>query len=199
MGLLQPHERHGGRPRQARLSRAPKAVVVHSLAQAQAALAAAASLGVPVVLMSGPGAASYAGPAWFLEVERQARRAQPQVDATAILDCADQPGRALAALRLGVKRLRLNGNPKARKRVAAIAAAMGAEIDETRYDTLDLAGLDDPEAAATAFLRDASSFETPALRAPQDEARPLSSQPLPHPEEGRRPVSKDAKRRTGRP
>ncbi len=199
MGLLQPHERHGRRAGQARLSRAPKAIVVHSLAQAQAALAAAASLDVPIVLLSGAGAASYAGPAWFLEVVRQARRAHPEVDTAAILDCADQPGRALAALRLGVKRLRLGGNPKARKRVAAIAEAMGAEIDETRYDTLDLAGVDDAKAAAMAFLRDASSFEMPALRAPQDEARSVSSLQLPHPEEGRRPVSKDAKRRTGRP
>jgi hypothetical protein len=152
MGLLQPHERHGGRARQTRLSRVPKAIVVHSLEQAQAALAAAASLGVKLTLLSGHGAASYAGPGWFLEIVRQARRAHPQVEATAILDCADQPGRALAALRLGVKRLRLNGNPKARKRVAAIAAAMGAEIDEARYETLDLAGVADAASAAHIFL-----------------------------------------------
>jgi len=152
MGLLQPHERHGGRAGQARLSRAPKAIVVHSLAQAQAALAVAASCGVPLTLLSGPGAASYAGPAWFLEIVRQARLAHPGVPATAVLDCADQPGRALAALRLGVKRLRLSGNPKARQRVVAIAAATGAEIDETRYDTLDLAGVDDTAQAVRLFL-----------------------------------------------
>ncbi len=194
MGLLQPHERHGRRARQARLS-VPKAIVVHSPAQAQAALAAAASLGAPVVLLSGPGAASYAGPAWFLEIVRQARLAHPDVPVTAILDCADQPGRALAALRIGVKHLRLAGNPRARARVAAIAEAMGAMLDVTRYDALDLAGVGDAQADVTAFLRDASSFETPAARAPQDEARSVNSQQLPHPEEARSAVSKDAKRK----
>ena len=154
MGLLQPHERHRGRARQARLNKPgrPKAIVVHSLQQARAALAAAASLGKPLTLLSGAGAASYAGPGWFLEVVRQARLAQSDVAVSAVLDCADQPGRALAALRLGMKRLRLGGNRRARARVAAIAQAMGAELDETRYDMLDLAGAGDPSAAARAFL-----------------------------------------------
>lgn len=152
MGLLQPHERYGGRAGQTRLSRTPKAVVVHSLAQAQAALAAAASCGVSLTLLSGPGAASYAGPAWFLEIVRQARLAHPGVPVTAVLDCADQPGRALAALRLGVKHIRLAGTSRARARVAAIADAMGAILDDRRYDVLDLAGVDDPIGAAHVFL-----------------------------------------------
>ncbi|MBL8704763.1 MAG: hypothetical protein JNM30_07970 [Rhodospirillales bacterium] len=151
MGLLQPHERHRGRARQARLS-SPKAIVVHSLAQAQAALAAAASLGAPLTLLSGPGAASYAGPAWFLEIVRQAQAPHPDVPVTAVLDCADQPGRALAALRLGATHLRLAGHRRARAGIEAIAKVQGAVIDKTRYDTLDLADADDSSAAARAFL-----------------------------------------------
>ena len=46
----------------------PGPVLIHSLADARAALAAAAALGVPVTLASAPGAAGYAGPAWFGEV-----------------------------------------------------------------------------------------------------------------------------------
>ncbi|MCC6467631.1 MAG: hypothetical protein IT563_04865 [Alphaproteobacteria bacterium] len=140
-----------------------------------------------LVLMSGPGAAGYAGPGWFLEVVRLARADHPTVAVTAILDCADRPGRALGALRLGAKVLRLSGNARARRRVAAIARAMDARLDDTRFDVLDLAGSGDARAAVSAFLTSASSFETPAARAPQDEAQDIP----PHPEEGRRPVSKD--------
>jgi hypothetical protein len=110
-------------------------------------------LKVPLTLLSGRGAAGYAGPGWFLAVVRLAHAAHPEVAVTAILDCADQPGRALGALRAGAKVLRLGGNAQARKRVAAIAGAMGARLDDTRYAVLDLARVTDPEGAAKAFLK----------------------------------------------
>jgi len=160
MGILEPDERHRRRPRAPGLSKASlgagtgaKAVVVHSLGHAEAALAAAAALKVPVTLMSGPGAAGYAGPDWFRAVLRQARALHPGVEATAILDCAEAPGRALAALRRGAKAIRLGGNAKARARVATIALAMGARLDDTRYALLDLSGVKDPARAVREFLK----------------------------------------------
>jgi fructose/tagatose bisphosphate aldolase len=156
MGILEPDERHRGRARSPRLKRTgagARAVVVHSLSHALAALSAAAALGVPVTLMSGPGAAGYAGPDWFLAVLRQARARHPGVDVTAILDCAEAPGRALAALRRGAKAIRLGGSAKARARVAAIALAMGARLDDTDYALLNLGAEADPERAVRKFLK----------------------------------------------
>jgi hypothetical protein len=156
MGILEPDERHRGRARSPRLNKAgagARAVVVHCLDHALAALAAAAALEVPVTLMSGPGAAGYAGPDWFLAVQRQARARHPGVEVTAILDCAEAPGRALAALRRGAKAIRLGGNAKASARVAAIALAMGARLDETRYALLDLSAVKDPQRAVREFLK----------------------------------------------
>ena len=132
--------------------RRAKAVVFHSLDQALAAMRAAEALGVPLTLMSGPGAAGYAGPAWFAEVLRQARAQYPTVKTAAILDCAQAPGRALGALRHGVKRIRLAGNALARARVVAIAKARGAVLDGARYELLDLNGARNPERAAREFL-----------------------------------------------
>lgn len=116
-------------------------------------MAAAAALGLPLTLMSARGAAGYAGPAWFLEAVRLARGEYPAVDVTAILDCAGQPGRALDALRRGAKALRLDGHPRARRRVAAIARSMGARLDDLRYVVLDLAGKGDGQAAVATFLK----------------------------------------------
>jgi len=199
MGFLQPHERHGRGAGPSRLiATKPKAVVVHSLDQARAAVDAAAALKAPLTLLSGPGAAGYAGAAWFFEVMRLARAEHPGVEVTAILDCAGQPGRALGALRSGAKVLRLTGNARVRKRVAAIAQAMGARLDDTRYATLDLAGCVDARAAVMEFLKGGAphpSRRSLAL-APRDDAEGLSPTPTRHPEEGRRPVSKDEKRRT---
>lgn len=46
----------------------PPAIVFHSLAQAEAALAVAGELGMPVTLISAPSATGYAGPGWFRAV-----------------------------------------------------------------------------------------------------------------------------------
>src|SRR5712671_5083257 len=102
MGLLQPHARHRGDDGEARIARevertsrqqlgnrlqegvitrseqgpaaaAPRAVTVHGLADALAALEAAASLDRAVVLLSAPGAAAYAGAAWFKALVALAR------------------------------------------------------------------------------------------------------------------------------
>ena len=80
----------------------PPQIVVHTLADAVAALEAAQAAGCAVVLASAPGAAGYAGPLWFCELAAQARTAVPQAHFTAVLDCADAPGHALAAIRAGV-------------------------------------------------------------------------------------------------
>ena len=81
-----------------------RAITVHSLDQARAALAAAAALDRPVTLVSAPGAAGYAGVAWFRKVVDLAAADQPGVTVTAVLDCADKPGLVLAALRQGRRR-----------------------------------------------------------------------------------------------
>src|SRR5579885_3081701 len=92
MGLLQPHGRHRGRRGQARMKRraTAKPVVVHDLDQAAAALAAAASLEVPVAVGSAPRTAIDAGVGWFSALARLAREAEPRARAVFILDCGDR-------------------------------------------------------------------------------------------------------------
>lgn len=130
----------------------PRAVIVHGRDHACAAAAAAAELGVAVRLRSAPGAAAYAGTLWFLGIVDGARAAFPDARIEAALDCGDQPGTALAALRQGAKMIRLEGPKAVRDKVAAIAGQYGAHIDTDRRKALDLFGVDDPEAACRAWL-----------------------------------------------
>jgi hypothetical protein len=126
-------------------------IVIHSLEHARAALAAAAACGKELTLASAPGAALQAGPGWFKAVIEQAREAHPQVAVTAILDCSDQPGAAMAALRLGLKDLRFHGAAELREKLAG----MGAVFAPPAHAVLDLREISEPETASAAFLRQA--------------------------------------------
>ena len=130
----------------------PRAVVIHSLAHARRALAAAAKVGAAVRLRSAPNAAAYAGAAWFQEVVRQAADAYPGVAVEASLDCGDHAGLALGALRQGIRLVRFTGPRAVRDRIAAIARGSGGALDSDRRSALDLGAV--AEADTDARLRD---------------------------------------------
>jgi hypothetical protein len=120
-------------------------IIVHSLAQASAAVDAAAALAVPLTLMSAPAAGCYAGPAWFKALVDHAAARHPDVAVAAIIDCADEPGAVLAALRTGFKRVRYTGDTTALDRLRSMAEAYDAAIETgAPATTLDL--LDRPDA-----------------------------------------------------
>ncbi len=127
-------------------------IIVHSLDHARAALAAADGLGAAVTLRSAPGAAAYLGASVFRDMVAEAARGFPDVPVTAVLDCGNDPGRALNALRQGIKALRLDASADVRRRVAEIAAQTGAGLDEDPSPALDLLAVADPQAACRAWL-----------------------------------------------
>jgi hypothetical protein len=106
----------------------PPAVVVHGLRDARAALAP----GLPVTLLSARGAAVYAGCGWWRALMQAAGA---EFD---ILDCADAPGYAMAALRIGQRAIVLDPGP-AFAAVSAAAATLGAAVLADRPPALDLA------------------------------------------------------------
>ncbi|MBX6366406.1 MAG: hypothetical protein IRZ04_00415 [Rhodospirillales bacterium] len=117
MGLLQSHGRRRGTLRQ-------DGVIVGSLEEARRALAAGATR-----LESYPAAGLSAGPGWFQAIVEALEAEFPGRPFEAVLDCGDAPGAALAALRRGVRRVRLCGDPAAIGRVAEIAARLGAVVE----------------------------------------------------------------------
>jgi len=128
-------------------------IIVHSLEQARAAVAAAASLGVPVTLVSAPGAGAYAGPAWFKALVDAAAAAHPEIAVTAVIDCGEEPGTVLAALRAGFRYVVFTGPDAARSALADLAAARGAVLERGEAPALDLLDTGDAEAACRRHLR----------------------------------------------
>ncbi len=133
-------------------------IVVHSLEHARDAVAAAKSLGIGVTLASAAGAAGYAGPLW-LKALVEAAAADAGVTVAAVLDCGDEAGTVLAALRAGLKHLRYAGPQATRERLAALAAPLGAEIEgEVPVRCLDLLGKRETEALCRAFLAERGTY-----------------------------------------
>jgi hypothetical protein len=96
-------------------------VVVHHLEQARAALAAAAAAGCAIELRSAPGAAGYAGVGYLKALGEQAGQ-------ELVIDCGEDAGLVMAALRTGCRRLVFSGSEEVRRRLADMAEQLGAEL-----------------------------------------------------------------------
>ena len=127
-------------------------IIVHSLEQATAALAAAEQFDRPVTLLSAPGAAAYIGATVFRDMIAAAAAAHPKARHRAVLDCGDDPGLAMGALRHGIKGVRIVNGKKIRDKLADIAGQRGAFVYEDSPDTIDLLDMVDPLAACRAWL-----------------------------------------------
>ena len=103
---------------------------MHGLAQARLALAP----GLAVTLLSGRGAALYAGCGWWRALVAASGTPGPD-----ILDCADAPGRAMEALRAGCRLIVLDPAAPAAGLVAARALAAGAQVLPEPPPALNLA------------------------------------------------------------
>ena len=78
-----------------------------------------------MTLISAEGAALYMGVAWWQALVAAARAAHPSTPCTDVLDCADSPGRAMAALRMGQRALVLTSSVPGSAAVDRIASAAG--------------------------------------------------------------------------
>lgn len=96
-------------------------VIVHHLAQAKAVLQVAKEFDLKVQLRSNPGAAAYAG-VGFLKALGDA------IGQDLIVDCDDDPGIAMAALRSGLKQLLFSGPADLTLRLSQMAARYGGQI-----------------------------------------------------------------------
>ncbi|WP_454018635.1 hypothetical protein [Azospirillum sp. Marseille-Q6669] len=125
---------------------------IHGLNDADAACAVATDLGVPLLLVSAPGAAASAGAGWFREVVARATARHPSAAMTAVLDCADRPGDALGALSAGIGAILFTGRLDVAERLGDIAAQRGARLLTALPEALDLRSARDPWRACRNWL-----------------------------------------------
>jgi hypothetical protein len=115
--------------------------VVHHLDQARAALAAAAELGVAIQLRSAPGAAGYAGVGYLRALGEHAGH-------ELLIDCGDDAGLVMAALRTGCRQIAFSGRADLGRRLAEMAEQLGATLcREPRAPAVVMLQPDDDAAA----------------------------------------------------
>jgi hypothetical protein len=135
-----PDSSEGAAPRSTRQNATAPAVIVHGLDGALAAVRAA-DPARGLVLLSAPGAGLYAGAGWFAALARKATAARPGLGVLAVLDCADAPGAALAALRAGLPAIVFTGTDAMAATLAGIAETRAARVLRAAPPALDLAVL----------------------------------------------------------
>ena len=123
-------------------------IVVHDLEQARTALGAAQALGVAIELRSAPDAAAYAGVGYLKALGELAGQ-------ELLIDCGDDPGLVMAALRTGCRQLTFSGAADTARRLRDMAAQAGATLvhETTTPAALELAPGADAGAALSAWLR----------------------------------------------
>ena len=115
--------------------------VIHELAHARAALAAAAESGRGVVLLSPPDGVVYLGWRWMPTLVAAVRPEFPTAVARAALDCGDRMALALEALRHGAEIVLFTGPGEEADHLIAAAQSAGAELWRSRPPALDLAAI----------------------------------------------------------
>ena len=95
--------------------------MVHHLGQARAALAAAAELGWAIELRSAPGAAGYAGVGYL-------KALGDEIGHELLIDCGDDAGLVMAALRSGCRRIVFSGSEELGRRLGEMAEQLGAVL-----------------------------------------------------------------------
>jgi hypothetical protein len=79
------------------------------------------------------------GPGWFKGLVAAAREAVPEARFSALLDCGDNVGAALAAIRAGIEGVVFTGRPDIARRLADIAAQHRVHFETDRpAQALDL-------------------------------------------------------------
>jgi hypothetical protein len=96
-------------------------VIVHHRAQAEAVLRAAGDMAVDIQLRSAPGAAGYAGVAYLKALGDAAGH-------ELLIDCGDDAGQVMAALRAGCGKLVFAGRAEAGQRLGEMAGRRHAAL-----------------------------------------------------------------------
>jgi hypothetical protein len=125
---------------------------VHDLRQARAVLDLARSRGAEATLVTAPGSAGFAGVGFWRAIERA-------LGHPVVVDCGDDAGLAMAALREGSRDLLLTGSKAVAGKLASMAGQLGGRVRRgLDGPVLELLAEDDP-ARRLADLAPPSSLE----------------------------------------
>ncbi len=99
---------------------------------------------IGVALVTPPGAAATGGPEIYLEMYRQGHAHFPETETHAVIDCGDDAGIAMRALRCGWRDLVFTGDDDVRQKLQDMSDQFGGTLRRSRPHTIDLITSSDP-------------------------------------------------------
>jgi len=111
-------------------------------------------LGLPATVQSAPGLATTLGPEAFTALIEETLQACPDAMIVGVLDCGDQAGTAIGALRRGVKRISVTLDALVENKVSDIARQLDAVVVPTSDTALDLLGVADMDRVIRQHMTD---------------------------------------------
>ncbi len=121
--------------------------IIHDLSHALAVGKGSMALNAPVVVRSAPGLATTLGPEAFSALIEETDRVYPDALLLGVLDCGDQAGTAIGALRRGVKRICIDPDMPTGDKIDDIARQLDAEVVNCSDNALDLLDVEDMDRA----------------------------------------------------
>lgn len=128
-------------------------ILVRDLQEARCAAEAAASLDLPVAILSVRDAALTAGIGWFDAVMRAARKHAPGSDLIGILDCGDRADLVQMAWRQGIEAAVYRGPARVADRLDGIARRSGRILLRRRPRAIEIADSADSAGLAARLTR----------------------------------------------
>ena len=119
--------------------------IIHDISHALAVGKASMELNAPVVVLSAPGLATTLGPEAFTALIEKTMAAYPDALVLGVLDCGDQAGTAIGALRRGVRRISVDVEAATLGKITDIAHQLEADVitrPDKALDLLDVADMD---------------------------------------------------------
>jgi len=139
--------------------KAPLSLIIHNASDALCAAQASDKAQFPIELFSARGAAKSLGPEVFIGIIEAAKRAYPCAHITGILDCGQDAGTAMTALRRGAKEISVDLPLATREKIEDIATRSSARIREYPKQALDLEKLRNPEQSVFSLLMELQQNE----------------------------------------
>ena len=128
-------------------------IIVHDPDHLNAVFESAATLRVPIIAITAAWAGAAYGALYWVEAVAAAREKWPEADVAVALHCLDDAGLAMAALRMGWKRLIFTGERRVRDKIVEQAAAVDAAVfAEPEAPVLDLGEHADPGAVIAEWI-----------------------------------------------
>lgn len=97
-----------------------------------------------MTLVTPAGGAGSGGPEFYWEIYRGARTDVPEATSEAVIDCGQDAGTAMRALRCGWRQIVLCANPATTAKLEDMAAKLGGTVLRTRPTAIDLTPTSDP-------------------------------------------------------